>query len=83
MEPLVAARLMAGRLRLETARGSLAALGPEATLWRGYAIVQRAADGAIVRGPEEAPPGTALRLRVARGEIPARVEIPAGAQEGG
>jgi exodeoxyribonuclease VII large subunit len=75
--------MMAGRLRLEAAGGSLAALGPEATLGRGYAIVQRAADGTIVRGPEEAPPGTALRLLVARGEIAARAETPARAEEGG
>jgi hypothetical protein len=31
-------------------------------------------DGAIVRGPADAPAGTSLRLRVARGEIAARVE---------
>ncbi len=58
-------------------RGSLAALDPGATLARGYAIVRRAADDVIVRAPDEAPPGTAVRLRVARGEIAARVEDPA------
>jgi hypothetical protein len=36
--------------------------------------VRRAADGAIVREPGEAPAGTPLRLRVARGEIAARAE---------
>jgi exodeoxyribonuclease VII large subunit len=49
-------------------------LGPEATLARGYAIVRRAADGAIVRDPAESPAGTRLRLRVARGELAARAE---------
>jgi exodeoxyribonuclease VII large subunit len=73
----VATRLAAARAGLEATRGSLAALDPGATLARGYAIVRRAADGEIVRAPDEAPTGTALRLRVARGEIAARVEDPA------
>ena len=33
-----------------------------------------AADGAIVRDPAEAPPGTRLDLRVARGELPATAD---------
>jgi exodeoxyribonuclease VII large subunit len=74
--------LLAGdRARLEAARGSLAALAPAATLARGYAIVRRTADGTLVRGPDEAPPGTALRLLVARGEIRARAEVPGNDQE--
>ena len=77
LHPLVATRLAAARAGLDATRGSLAALDPGATLARGYAIVRRAADGAIVREPSEAPAGTALRLRVARGEIAARVEDPA------
>ena len=77
LHPLVATRLAAARAGLEATRGSLAALDPGATLARGYAIVRRAADGAIVRAPDEAPTGTALRLRVARGEMAARVEDPA------
>ncbi len=70
----VAAVVGTDRARLDATRGSLAALAPDATLARGYAIVRRAADGAVVRDPAEAPVGTALRLRVARGEIAARVE---------
>jgi exodeoxyribonuclease VII large subunit len=76
LHPLVATRLAAARAGLDATRGSLAALDPGATLARGYAIVRRASDGAIVRAPDEAPTGTALRLRVARGEIAARVEDP-------
>ncbi|HSW41106.1 MAG TPA: exodeoxyribonuclease VII large subunit, partial [Patescibacteria group bacterium] len=72
--PAVATRLAAARAVLTATRGSLAALDPGATLARGYAIVRRAADGAIVREAGEAPAGTSLRLRVARGEIAARVE---------
>ncbi len=77
LHPLAAARLAAARAGLDATRGSLAALDPGATLARGYAIVRRAADGVIVREPAEAPPGTALHLRVARGEIAARAEDPA------
>ncbi len=76
VHPLVATRLAAARAGLDVTRGSLAALDPDATLARGYAIVRRAADGAIVRAPDEAPAGTAVRLRLARGEIAARVEDP-------
>jgi exodeoxyribonuclease VII large subunit len=72
LAPLVAGRLAARRARLSTCGAALAALGPDATLARGYAIVRRTADGAIVREPGDAPVGTALRLRVARGEIAAR-----------
>jgi exodeoxyribonuclease VII large subunit len=74
LHPLVAARLAAARAGLDATRGSLVALDPGATLARGYAIVRRAADDVIVRAPGEALPGTALRLRVARGEIAARAE---------
>jgi exodeoxyribonuclease VII large subunit len=70
----VGVRLASARARLDATRGALAALGPDATLARGYAIVRRAEDGAVVREPAEAPTGTALRLHVARGEIAARVE---------
>jgi exodeoxyribonuclease VII large subunit len=74
LHPVAGARLAAARACLDATRGSLAALDPGATLARGYAIVRRAADGAIVREPGEAPAGTPLRLRVARGEIAARAE---------
>jgi exodeoxyribonuclease VII large subunit len=72
--PLVGGRLRRERGRLATASAALGALGPEATLARGYAIVRRAEDGAIVRDPAESPAGTRLRLRVARGELAARAE---------
>ncbi len=57
--------------RLERSSAALAALGPQATLDRGYAIVRRRSDGAIVRGSDQAPAGERLALRVARGEIAA------------
>jgi exodeoxyribonuclease VII large subunit len=64
-------RLVAVRSTLDAAAAALAVLGPQATLDRGYAIVRRAADGTIVRAPADAPPGTALAVRVAEGELAA------------
>jgi len=68
-------------LRIGTARGTLgtavaglAALDPEATLGRGYAIVRRRGDGRIVRDPAEAPAGERLAIRIARGEVAATVD---------
>jgi exodeoxyribonuclease VII large subunit len=53
----------------ERSSAALAALGPQATLDRGYAIVRRGADGAVVREPAEAPAGELLAITVARGEL--------------
>jgi exodeoxyribonuclease VII large subunit len=69
-----AARLAATRSALDAAGAALAVLGPNATLERGYAIVRRTADGGIVRDPAQAPAGSPLRIRVARGEIGATVD---------
>ena len=51
----------------------LRALSPAATLERGYAIVQRADDGSVLRDPHQATDGDALRLRLAGGDLAARV----------
>ena len=72
--PLVAGRLERSRAALEARATALATLGPQATLDRGYAIVRRAADGAVVRAPADAPPGTRLALRVARRELAATAD---------
>jgi exodeoxyribonuclease VII large subunit len=56
------------------------ALSPRATLQRGYALVQRAADGRLVHTIDDAPVGTALRIRLADGELAA--EAGAGAPLG-
>ena len=54
----------------------LTALGPAATLARGYAVVQRVPAGhdprvplPVLRSAGEAPPGTRLRVRVADGAV--------------
>jgi exodeoxyribonuclease VII large subunit len=49
-------------------RARVRALSPAATLERGYAVVQRT-DGVIVRSRLDAPAGTALRIRIADGEL--------------
>jgi exodeoxyribonuclease VII large subunit len=57
-------------------RAQVRALSPQQTLDRGYSVVQ-ILDGpaaAVVRAPEDAPSGTALRVRLARGTIAARSE---------
>jgi exodeoxyribonuclease VII large subunit len=71
---LTAARLASARSTLDASGAALAVLGPNATLERGYAIVRRAPDGAIVRDPTQAPGGTPLTIRVAHGEIGATVD---------
>ncbi len=69
-----AARVAAARAAVEASAAALAVLGPNATLERGYAIVRRAPDGSIVRDPADAPGGSPLRIRLARGEIAATVD---------
>ncbi len=61
------------RERLAGLAGRLEGVSPLATLERGYAIVQRAADGLIVRSPAQVEVGDALRVRVHEGEFKARV----------
>lgn len=57
---------------LEHARARIAALSPQATLERGYALVQTL-DGALVRDPAEVADGQPLAVRVAGGRIAVRV----------
>ncbi|HEY7529405.1 MAG TPA: exodeoxyribonuclease VII large subunit [Gemmatimonadota bacterium] len=65
------ADLARAALREHAAR--LEALSPLATLSRGYAIVERLPERALVRAAEQVGPGDDLRLRFARGEATARV----------
>jgi exodeoxyribonuclease VII large subunit len=57
------------------ARG-LEATSPLATLARGYAIVTIEGTGGVVRDAAEAPPGTPIEARLARGTLVARVTRP-------
>lgn len=71
-------RLDAARTSVDAASAALAVLGPQATLDRGYAIVRREVDGRIVRDAADAPPGSRLRVRVARADLEATVERAVG-----
>jgi len=62
---------------IEHARARLTALGPAATLARGYAIVQRVTDDPVLpvlRSAGEVAPGDRLRVRVADGVVAATVD---------
>ncbi|MFH8988781.1 exodeoxyribonuclease VII large subunit [Streptomyces sp. NPDC017940] len=75
------ARRMLGHL-LDRAQSELThtharvvALSPAATLQRGYAVLQKKADGgAVVRAADEVTSGEELRARVADGEFTVRVD---------
>jgi exodeoxyribonuclease VII large subunit len=64
-------RLRLDRTTLGGRAAQLAALSPQAVLERGYAIVTRRGDGAVVRSPDEVRPGERLAIRVAAGSFPA------------
>ena len=71
------------RERLVLARRTLESVSPIATLQRGYAIVTGGETGAILTDAGAAPPGAAIEIRLARGELSATVDEshPAGAEE--
>ena len=73
---LVNAALARAEGRLREARVAFEALGPQATLDRGYAIVRRADDGLILRTADAAPPGTELEIRLAHGGLTATTDGP-------
>ncbi|MBI3679732.1 MAG: exodeoxyribonuclease VII large subunit [Acidobacteria bacterium] len=65
--------LAAARMRLEPLEAHLTQLSPLGVLDRGYAIVQTP-DGQVVKDAAEAAVGSALRVRLARGQLQVRVE---------
>jgi exodeoxyribonuclease VII large subunit len=69
-----AALACAGEARTDVARlaARVTAMSPQATLDRGYAVLQRA-DGSAVRDPAEVEPGERLIGRVAAGRVPLEV----------
>ncbi len=71
---LTAATIARARADLDASSAALAVLGPQATLDRGYAIVRRRSDAAVVRRPGDAPARTALDIRVADGSVAATVD---------
>jgi exodeoxyribonuclease VII large subunit len=70
-------RIDRDRTEIAHLRARLTALGPAATLARGYAIVQRmTGDGIlpVLRSTAEVAPGDRLRIRVGDGTVAAAVE---------
>jgi exodeoxyribonuclease VII large subunit len=70
---LVSGRLARGRTELRAHAAALTALGPHATLERGYAIV-RDAEGRVVRDAADRSVGDPLDVRLARGSLGVRIE---------
>jgi exodeoxyribonuclease VII large subunit len=62
-----------GRERLQLLERTLQAVSPLATLERGYAIVQNEC-GEILRDAADAPAGTLIEARLAKGRIRAKVQ---------
>ncbi len=73
LQSAVHARLQAIGNRLELAMRSLHAISPLATLERGFAIVTRTSDGALVRSSRELSAGDSIAARLAAGTITAEV----------
>lgn len=71
-------RALAHRLQLERAHTlniarRLEALSPLAVLQRGYAVLTHRQTGNLVHNAEQAPVGSALRVRLAQGELDVQV----------
>ena len=67
------AKVGALQQRLLLAARTLDAVSPLATLGRGFSVVSRAADGALLRDAAQAPAGTEIEARLARGRLRATV----------
>ena len=72
MEHRVRLRLTRLRGRLDASRAKVEQLSPLKILERGYAIVTNERDE-IVKSPAQAPPGTRVAMRLARGRLRAEV----------
>jgi exodeoxyribonuclease VII large subunit len=66
-------RLSRADHRLNLAIRTLNTVSPLATLTRGFAVVKRVADGALVTDADSVPIGDEIEARVARGTLRARV----------
>lgn len=69
----VPAQLYLSRMQLDGLSRRLDAISPLATLARGYAIVQRASDDAVVHSTNDVQVGEAIRVRVTDGELGATI----------
>lgn len=69
----LAQRLQMQHAHLASASARLETLNPLAVLRRGYAVVTRRQDGATVSDAQQAPDGSDLHVRLARGELDVQV----------
>lgn len=67
-------QLQRDALRLRGIARSLEAVSPLATVARGYSILTRSDDGALVRSTGQVKPGDRLQAQLAEGELQLRVE---------
>ena len=74
LERAARTRLASGRAALGEGAARLEGLSPLAVLSRGYAIVRRARDGAVVRSAQQLAAGERLAIRLAEAELEASVE---------
>ena len=75
-------QLQPRRLKLDALLRALEAVGPRATLARGYSIVSRAEDGAIVRSAGTLVAGERARLTFVDGGVDARILGDADVEQG-
>ena len=61
------------RAQLQSLHRALAAVGPQQTLDRGYAIVSRRRDAAVLRDASQVEPGERIEARLARGTVEGEV----------
>lgn len=76
LEELTRARVAERRASLGRACARLDAMSPLAVLGRGYAIVHRSSDRAVVRAATDVAPGDELSIRLGEGEVHATVIDP-------
>ncbi len=75
LQKLARARLDTARQRIGSASRALHAVSPLATLERGYAVLQRPADKAVLRRSDTVQEGEVVHARLARGALDCRVEL--------
>jgi exodeoxyribonuclease VII large subunit len=73
LQQLIRARLTQARARLENPAVALSQLSPLKILDRGYALIVNES-GVLVKSPQDAPPKSRVKLRVAKGSLQARIE---------
>jgi len=73
LERSMGVRLDRMNLQVASLGQSLRGLNPRAVLNRGYAIVTREMDGAVIKGADQVQSGDGIHIQVSRGSIDARV----------